>query len=180
MEMKPEPVQTKSKPARRAAISKDLAIQVFRRDGWICHWCGRPVIFGPALRYLAQFAKNSGFNELAYYHPHWTRRDAPLLDYMGAVLDHVKAHRDGGKSDIDNLVTACCKCNALKSDAKFQVFQAKLQRHNVKGKYGEPEHWDGLSTLFMVLIEGNRRMVTSTERDWLRALRGNARAATHI
>jgi hypothetical protein len=139
-------------PTKRAAISKDLKIQVFRRDGWICH----------------------------YYHPHWTRRDAPLLDYMGAVIDHVDAHSGGGKNDKANLVTSCCKCNALKSDAKFQVFQAKLQRHNVKGKYGEPEHWDGLSTLFMILIEGNRRMASSTERDWLRALKGNVRAATHI
>jgi hypothetical protein len=99
---------------------------------------------------------------------------------MGAVLDHVKAHRDGGESDIDNLVTACCKCNALKGDAKFEVFQAKLHRHTVKGKYGEPEHWDGLSTLFVILIEGNRRMASRTERDWLGALKGNARAATHI
>ena len=167
---------TESKPARRAAISKDLRVEVFRRDGWICHWCGRPVIFAPTLRYLEHIARSSDFDEpLAYYHPHWTRRDAPLLDDMGAVIDHVDSHSGGGKNDKTNLVTACCKCNELKSDAKFQVFQAKLHRHNVKGKYGEPEHWDGLSTLFVILVEGNRRMASSTERDWLRALKGNVR-----
>src|SRR5581483_9285996 len=89
----------------------------------------------------------------AYHHPHWTRRDAPLLDYMGAVIDHKEAHRSGGKSDESNLVTACCKCNALKSDAKFEIFEAKLRRHIVKGKCGEPEHWDGLSALFAILVE---------------------------
>jgi 5-methylcytosine-specific restriction endonuclease McrA len=169
------------KPARRAAISKDLAIQVFRRDRWLCHWCGRPLIFGPALRYLAQFAKNSGINEtLAYYHPHWTRRDAPLLDYMGAVLDHIQAHSDGGKSDEHNLVAACNKCNALKSNAKVQVFQASQHRHTVKGKYGEPEHWEGLSTLFVILIEQNPKFASPSERGWRDALRGNASAATQI
>ena len=62
----------------------------------------------------------------------------------------------------------------------IELFQAKLHRHTVKGKYGEPEHWDGLSTLFLILIERNRRMASPSERDWLRALRGNPSTATEI
>ena len=135
----------------RPPIPKKHQVEVFRRDRCLCHWCGRPVIFAPTLRYLEHFARRTGSTEpLAYYHPHWTRRDAPLLDYMGAVIDHLEAHSKGGTGYKDNLVTACCKCNALKSDAKFEVFQAKVHRHNVKSKYGEPEHWDGLSTLFVI------------------------------
>jgi hypothetical protein len=34
----------------------------------------------------------------------------------------------------------------------------------IKGKYGEPQHWDGLSALFVVLG------LTVSERDWLRVL----------
>ena len=165
----------------RPKIPKSLQVQILRRDRWLCHWCGRPVIFAPTLKYLELFARENGRKEsLAYYHKNWQRRYAPLLDYQGAVIDHVQAHSDGGKSDEQNLVAACNKCNALKSNAKVQVFQASQHRHTVKGKYGEPEHWDGLSTLFMILIEGNLRMATSTERDWLGALKGNVRAATHI
>jgi len=157
---------------KRAPIPKKTQVEVFRRDHWLCHWCGRPVIFAPAMRYLNHFARISGFTEqLAYHHPHWTRRDAPLLDYRGAVIDHIEAHSGGGRSDKANLVTACCKCNALKSDAKFEVFQAKLQRHTVKGKYGEPEHWDGLSTLFVILIELHPRMASESERDWLKCIK---------
>jgi hypothetical protein len=157
--------------ARRVSIQK--ALEVFQRGRWLCHWCGRPVIFAPTLKYLEHFVRNKGFKEpLAYYHAHWTRHHAPLLDYMGAVIDHVEAHRSGGKSDKTNLVTACCKCNALKSDAKFEVFQQKLQRHTVDGRYGEPEHWDGLSTLFAILVEHSSGITTANERAWLKALKG--------
>jgi hypothetical protein len=38
-----------------------------------------------------------------------------LLDSLGVVIDHVEAHASGGVDEKDNLVTACCKCNALKS-----------------------------------------------------------------
>ena len=115
--------------AARHVISKKLQIEVFRRGRWLCHWCGRPVIFAPALKYLERFARSTGFSgPLAYHHAHWTRRDAPLLDYMGAVIDHREAHSKGGNDATDNLITACCKCNALKSDAKWEVFTAKQQR----------------------------------------------------
>jgi 5-methylcytosine-specific restriction endonuclease McrA len=165
----------------RPAIPKGLQVAVYRRDRWLCHWCGRPVIFAPAMRYLEHFVRSTGVTEpLAYHHAHWTRRDAPLLDYMGAVIDHVEAHSGGGKSDKSNLVTACCKCNALKSDAKFEVFQAKLQHHTVKGKYGEPRDWDGLSTLFVILAEREPRKATASERDWLKCLKPAASSAKQI
>lgn len=130
------------------------------------------MIFAPAIRYLESFARAKGVTgPLAYHHLHWTRRDAPLLDHMGAVLDHVKAHRDSGKSDLDNLVTACCKCNALKSAQKREEFENKLRRHLVKGKYGEPEYWDGLSALFVVLIKDNPDIASDSELDWLKYLK---------
>jgi len=28
---------------KRAAIPKSLQVQVYRRDGWMCRWCGRLV-----------------------------------------------------------------------------------------------------------------------------------------
>lgn len=165
----------------RRKASKRLQVQIFWRDRWLCYWCGYPVIFAPAIRYLENFARAKGVTAaLAYYHPHWTRRDAPLLDHMGAVIDHVEAHSGGGKSDISNLVTACCKCNALKSNQKREEFEKKLRRHRVKGKYGEPKLWDGLSALFLVLIEDNRDTASASELDWLKHLKAAASSGTHI
>lgn len=94
---------------------------------------------------------------------------------MGAVIDHLEAHSRGGKDASDNLVAACCKCNALKSDAKWEVFMAKQQRHKVKGKYGEPEYWDGITTLFAILVEREPNIASASEREWLRHLKAPTR-----
>ena len=90
---------------------------------------------------------------LAYHDSRWRRDRAPLLDHLGAVIDHVETHSRGGASDEANFVTSCNKCNTQKSDALAQDFSAQSPLGRVRGKYGEPEHWDGLSTLFIMLVE---------------------------
>jgi hypothetical protein len=96
----------------RAPMSKALQVAIFRRDGWLCRWCNKPVIFPPALKYLEIEIKNSGNIEpLSYHNKNWRRADAPLLDLIGAEIDHIDSHSGGGASDLKNLVTACHKCN---------------------------------------------------------------------
>jgi 5-methylcytosine-specific restriction endonuclease McrA len=53
---------------------------------------------------------------LAYHHANWSRQGAPLLDLLGAVIDHIEAFSTGGASDIENLATACNKCNGRKGN----------------------------------------------------------------
>jgi 5-methylcytosine-specific restriction endonuclease McrA len=150
---------------------------VFRRDGWLCRWCGRPVIFAPVMKYLKCLVKQHGVSApLAYYDAHWTRRNAPLLDHMGAVIDHVQAHSHGGEDVADNFATACNKCNANKSNAQQDDFRKRSPRRAVRGKYGEPQDWDGLSTLFVVLIERTPETGSASERVWLRALKASSPA----
>ena len=167
-----------TKSARRAPISKDVQVQVFRRDHWLCRWCGRPVIFTPAMKHLDKFVRQSGLTgPLAYHDDRWRRDKAPLLDELGAVIDHVKAHSRGGMADADNFATACNKCNTRKSAAQPQDFTKRVPRHRVKGKFGEPQHWDGLSTLFVRLVEQSPQTTSPSEREWLRALKGSSRPA---
>jgi hypothetical protein len=48
------------------------------------------------------------------------------------------------------------------------------QRHKnkpVKGKYGEPQHWDGLSSVFIMLAGRFPEKLTSGEKEWLKALK---------
>jgi 5-methylcytosine-specific restriction endonuclease McrA len=125
------------KKTPRGLVSKSLQIRVFRRDRWLCHWCGRPVIFAPAMRYLEQLLKRSGFTEsLAYHDARWRRDKAPLLDHLGAVIDHIQAHSRGGTSDETNFVTSCNKCNSRKSDVLAQDFTAR-----VTAQSGERQVW---------------------------------------
>jgi 5-methylcytosine-specific restriction endonuclease McrA len=127
--------------ARKKPRQSDIrsSARIFRRDGWICHWCGRPVICAAAMKCLARFVREAGMAApIAYYDLHWTRSNAPLLDHMGAVVDHIEPHSSGGQYEDTNLVTSCCKCNALKSAAKQDIFRASHPRRLIKGRYGEP------------------------------------------
>jgi 5-methylcytosine-specific restriction endonuclease McrA len=154
----------------RAALPYGLQVRVFRRDGWLCRWCHRPVVFAPALKLLEALARAQGHEEpLAYHHPRWRRDRAPLLDHLGAVIDHVEALSRGGAHEEANFVTACNKCNARKNDSAVHAFKAAVPASPVKGKYGEPVHWDGFSTLF-VLFARDATDLTATERKWLAAL----------
>jgi 5-methylcytosine-specific restriction endonuclease McrA/predicted RNase H-like HicB family nuclease len=112
---------------KRKALPKELSIEVFRRDAWICNWCGSPVIFAPVMKYLERFARASGVTApLAYYHPHWTRTHAPLLDSLGAEIDHVAAHARGGSHDAENFVTSCLKCNSRKKRDRCDGFPHEI------------------------------------------------------
>ncbi len=63
-------------------------------------------------------------------------------------------------------MVACNKWNALKSDGS-----PKEPGRCIAGKYGEPEHWDGLSTLFMLLAEDDPAGLSPAERKWLEAFK---------
>ena len=118
------------------------------------------------------FARSNGSIEpIAYHDKNWTRRNAPLLDELGAVIDHVEAHSRGGAATIDNFATACNKCNAKKSNTLHADFSKKSPRPVVKGKYGEPEDWDGFSTLFVIFVEKSLQTATVSELSWLKHLK---------
>jgi 5-methylcytosine-specific restriction endonuclease McrA len=155
----------------RPPLPKELQLSVFRRDGWMCRWCSRPVIFPPVMRFLEREARSSGrVDQLSYYHPHWTRDGAPLLDELGAVIDHIEAYSAGGAHREENLATACNKCNAQKSSRPVAEWNELFQKKTVKGKYGEPQHWDGFSTLFAILAQRDPIELTVSEKEWLKAL----------
>lgn len=123
------------------------------------------------MKYVERELRASGnADRISYYHAHWTRDGAPLLDLLGAVIDHVEAFSTGGVDHIDNLATACNKCNGRKSAATLDQWGERPMDRPVKGKYGEPQNWDGLSSLFVMLAQHNLAMLTAGERGWLRAL----------
>jgi len=123
------------------------------------------------MKFIELELTQSGYTgDLAYYHAHWTRKDSPLLDELGAVIDHVEAFSVGGLDDIENLVTACNKCNAQKSSATSGKWEEKRPRKFVKGKYGEPVYWDGLSSLFVLLASRDSTALLVSEQQWLAAL----------
>jgi 5-methylcytosine-specific restriction endonuclease McrA len=157
--------------AARAPIPKPLQVQVYRRDRWICQWCSQPVVFHAAMRLLENLTRKLGHEgPLAYYHLRWRRDQAPLLDWLGAVIDHKHAHAKGGGIEIGNLITACNKCNTRKSDSDATEHASKNPKREPKGKHGKPEHWDGFTSLFVVLADRDPSALSDSEREWFRVL----------
>jgi len=167
----PEPKSNGRKALRRKALSKELQVHVYRRDRWLCRWCGRPVIFAPAMKYLERYARARGYaGPLAWSSFAWRRDASPLLDHLGAVIDHVHAFSLGGAHDASNFVTACAKCNMRKSAEVVERFAKQHPLRRVKAKYGEPQHWEGLSILFVLLMREDPSGATRSEQEWCNAL----------
>jgi hypothetical protein len=126
------------------------------------------------MKFLEREVRKSGSGQrLSYYHAHWTRAGAPLLDELGAVIDHVEAYCTGGASTEGNLATACATCNGRKSAAPMAKWSERPQRKPSKGKYGEPQYWDGLSSVLVILTERDPDGLTASEKEWLKILGRN-------
>jgi hypothetical protein len=75
---------------KRKPVSKRLRFEVFKRDGFVCQYCG---------------------------------------DHPPAVVlhvDHIVPVAEGGRNDMDNLVTACAPCNLGKSAVPLNVVPQSL------------------------------------------------------
>lgn len=158
---------------RRAPVAKKMQVRVFRRDKWLCEYCGVPVVFPPAMRLLQVWLRarlKPGEAPPAYWSYAWRRDLSPLLDQLGVVVDHCVPHIRGGGTDEDNLVTACNKCNTRKSFLPEHEHRSRHPRHRIRSKYGEPTGWDGFSAVFLALAAENPDELTASERAWRAAL----------
>ena len=156
---------------RRKPIARSVQVKVYFRDRSLCKWCRRPIVFPPAFKLQVE-SKASELPDVsvAIWNGLWRRDKAPLLDELAACIDHVHAFADGGAHDISNFTASCARCNARKSDRPAEAWIDANPPWRVKGKYGEPEDWDGLASLFVVLARKTQRPLTTVEKDWLRAI----------
>ena len=159
-----------SKRSRRP-IPKNIQVLVFRRDRWLCHLCKRPVIFAPAMKYLQRDLEKAQFADLAYWRFAYHRHGAPLLDELAAVIDHVEVFSSGGLDVGENLATACNSCNMKRNNCEVNKWKRERPAKRIKGKYGEPDAWDGFSSLFLHLAKKYAADLTASEKEWFRALK---------
>jgi 5-methylcytosine-specific restriction endonuclease McrA len=155
----------------RKPIPVALQAEVLFRDRWLCHLCQRPLVLHVALRLVQEFVRTRlpGVS-LAYWDPRWRRDVSPLLDELAASIDHVTAHARGGAHDVSNFAAVCARCNARKSAKRTDAYLLEARPWRVRGKYGAPKDWDGLSLLFLALAKDNPSALTPTERSWCDAI----------
>lgn len=91
-------------PKGRMKNPNSTAFKVLVRDKYKCHYCG--VTVDPNLK---------------------------PTDDLFATMDHVVPIKHGGKSNLDNLVLACYKCNNAKGHKSYISFWRKMkmeQKHD--------------------------------------------------
>jgi hypothetical protein len=152
-------------------ISRKLQVQMFYRDQWLCHLCGKPVIFAPAMKYLQMYLREVGFSDLAYWRYAYDRNGAPLLDELAAVIDHVNPLAAGGAGDLQNLRTACNRCNIRKNNSDPRKWALEHPVKPIKARHGEPEAWDGFTSLFLHYAPRYPSSLARSEKEWLGLLR---------
>ena len=158
----------------RSRIPMDVQLAVLFRDQWLCYLCRRPLIFPPAMRFLADLVAEGGIEPApAYYNQQWRRDAAPLLDELAASIDHVEAFAKGGADDASNFAAVCARCNARKSARRVEDYLRDANPWRAKGRHGEPQRWDGFCGVFFVLASRTARSLTRTEQGWLSALRAH-------
>ena len=155
----------------RPRIPIPTQVEVLFRDRWLCHLCGRPTVFHLTFKYLAEIVR-AKYPTLgtAYWHLRSRRDAAPLLDELGACIDHVTPVSRRGTDDPSNLAVACGRCNVRKSARVKDEYLRLNPRWVVRGKHGEPTDWDGLSALFVALVAAKTARLSRTDREWLVAL----------
>jgi len=140
-------------------LAKALQLEVFQRDHFICQYCGRKTIFIGTLRVLSFLLKDD-----FPYDSHWQwNKTHPAYYELTASCDHKTPLARGGTNDKSNLATACYRCNARKSNWTAKEFgQRRKSKPNSK--------WDGLTELFVQLVEQNK--IENTDlRGWYRVIK---------
>lgn len=162
------------------SIPKDTKLSVFFRDGWMCQYCGRPTVFHFALRRAEHFVGGHlPAVPLAYYHRNWKHDLAPLLDELGAEISRLNPEVGSDPDDPANLVTACAPCSSKKTGTASRAdLLDENERRPAKAKRSEPEHWDGLTALFVAFARDARTDLTDTEDAWLVALEPHFSSST--
>jgi hypothetical protein len=145
----------------RPSVSRATAGRIFRRDGFICRYCGCRTIPTPIMQLVAGI-----YPDVFPYHPNWKGGAThPAIPTRSAVVDHVVPGAHGGDwAEEANMATVCWPCNVRKSDLTLEQLGWTLRP--VEADSG----WDGLTSLYPALWEAAGRPQSQLHGAWMRAL----------
>ena len=128
----PPVVPMNARPRRQP--SPALALEIYRRDGFRCRYCGSRIVFPGAQPVMSTLLPGA---------VEWGSKDIELnaaFYTLKGVLDHVVPHAHGGTSNAENVVASCQPCNYGKGSyflAQFGLSDPRLRPPRV-------DSWDGL------------------------------------
>jgi 5-methylcytosine-specific restriction endonuclease McrA len=120
---------------------RKTALEVFRRDGWRCRFCGIRILSLDAIKLLDAIFPD----EVRWRVKPYRNRNA-AFNVLASSLDHILPHGRGGDNDMVNLVAACGSC-------QFGRMQYTLEEVGFIDPRARPpivDAWDGLERLLRV------------------------------
>jgi len=122
---------------------------VLRRDGYHCRYCGVGLVPKQVLQAFGDVVGRDAFGLKGRN----VERHGVVLAFR-ANVDHVVPWAQGGRTDMDNLVSCCWGCNYGKSNYTLEEIGLDDPRHR---PVGEANGWDGLTSLLPALRAVARR-----------------------
>lgn len=151
---KPPPVPLNE----RASGSIPMAIgrAVVERDGYVCRFCGVPVI-SPRAQTLLRKAYPAALR--------WGPRNVDKHTAFQALdldWDHLIPRSLGGQNTLENLVVACAPCNCVRGNNTLAEIGLLDPRSREPAPCTQINGWDGLSRVLMSGRSVDRAEVPAT------------------
>ena len=148
-EKPPEVTEEKCAPKH---IEPAVKREVIDRDGYICRFCGIPVICQEARSVL-----HKAYPDVLRWGPELGNAEKhTAFQAMELNVDHIDPRSLGGENTADNLVVACAPCNCGRGNhtlAEVGLMDPR-ERSQVEHPWACLEKWDGLTRL----ISGRGRL----------------------
>ena len=132
----------------------------FKADGFIDRYTGDKLI-NPGILKLFSFYFPNEFP----YHPHGKMTEGHIAYWeLFPIIDHIYPIAMGGIDEPENWATTSMLNNAVKSN--WSLEQLRWELHPA----GDFEEWDGLTRLFVEIVENNEELIDDKYiRTWYNA-----------
>ena len=136
-------------PREKRTYTDKQKIKQFIKDGFIDRYSGQRLVNPGLLKVISYYLP-----EVFPYHPHW-KMDECHNAYWELIptVDHIHPIALGGADSEENYATTSMLHNSIKNNWTLEQLQWKLYS---AGDYTE---WDGLTSLFVKLVEQDKELL---------------------
>ena len=127
---------------------KQMVTQFFN-DGFIDRYSGKRLVNPGILRIMSEMLP-----EAFPYQAHWKTDECHMADWdLQPTVDHIYPVSLGGKDTSENWATTSMVNNSIKNN-----FTLEQLGWTLKDK-GDIQNWDGLSKIFLVIVEQDKSLL---------------------
>jgi len=134
-------------------------MQIFARDGFVDRYSGKKLVIPGILKILSTY-----FPKDFPYQSHWKMSETHTAYWeLIPTMDHISPIAAGGSDEEENWVTTSMINNAIKSNWTLDQLGWRLHEP------GNMHDWDGLTNLFIYLVEKDMGLLNDTYiKTWYR------------